>query len=169
MLVDEVYARYRHLIPEIVKFCVVGGLGAVVDLGGTAALHGPGALGPLTAKAIAVTAATVVTYTGSRFWTFKDRRHQPPVRGATLFIVLNLAGLLIAEVVIAITAYGLGYRDQIAYNVASVIGTGLGTVFRYFAYKRWVFLKPAIPNDPVAAVLTPASGPEADTRERSEK
>jgi putative flippase GtrA len=142
MVVGEAYKRIRDLIPELVKFGVVGAIGAVVDLGGSAALHGVGGIGPLTSKAIAVSLATVVTYAGSRFWTFRHRQNQPLLRETSLFIGLNIVGLLIAEIVIAITTYGLGYRDQLSYNVASVIGTVLGTIFRYFAYKKWVFLKP---------------------------
>jgi len=31
-------------------------------------------------------------------------------------------------------------KSALAFNAASVIGTGLGTIFRYFSYKKWVFL-----------------------------
>jgi putative flippase GtrA len=136
-------ARVRHLVPELAKFGIVGATGAVVDLGGSAVLYGTFHFGPLKAKAIAIAAACVVTYLGSRFWTFRHRENQPLARELALFIVLNGIGLLIAEVVIAITAYAVGSKDQLAYNTASVIGTGLGTIFRYFAYKKWVFLAPA--------------------------
>src|ERR1700722_10175914 len=33
------YSRYRHLIPELLKFGIVGGIGAVIDLGGAAVLQ----------------------------------------------------------------------------------------------------------------------------------
>jgi putative flippase GtrA len=136
-------ARVRHLVPELAKFGVVGATGSVVDLGGSALLYGTFHLGPITSKAIALSAACVITYLGSRFWTFRHRENQPVARELTLFIVLNGVGLIIAEIVIAITAYAFGAKDQLAYNAASVIGTGLGTIFRYFAYKKWVFLAPA--------------------------
>jgi len=142
-LYDGVFARIRHLVPEFAKFGVVGAAGAVVDLGGTGVLYGTFHLGPLTSKAIAVSVACVVTYLGSRFWTFRNRENQSFARELVLFIVLNGIGLLIAEVVIAVTAYAFGARDQLAYNAASVIGTGLGTIFRFWAYRRWVFLAPA--------------------------
>jgi NaMN:DMB phosphoribosyltransferase len=45
--------------------------------------------------------------------------------------VLNLVGLAIAEVVIAITTYGLGLKSALGYKAASVVGTGLGTIIRY--------------------------------------
>jgi putative flippase GtrA len=155
----EAYARIRHLIPELAKFGTVGAIGAVIDLGGTAVLHGAVHLGPLTSKAIAVCIATVVTYLGSRFWTFRHRQNQPLLREGTLFVVLNAVGLLIAELVIAFTTYGLDVHDQIGFNIASVVGTALGTIFRYCAYKRWVFLKPVnpvIPNGSSVSPLLPA-------------
>ena len=137
------YSRYRHLIPELLKFGVVGGIGAVIDLGGAAVLHGEFHVEALAAKAISTIIATVVTYLGSRFWTFKHRENQALGRELALFIVLNVIGLVIAEVVIAIVTYGLGLHSQLEYNAASVVGTGLATIFRYFAYRQWVFTAPA--------------------------
>src|ERR1700730_8087992 len=142
--------RVRHLVPELAKFGVVGATGAVVDLGGSAVLYGTFHLGPITSKAIALTAACVVTYLGSRFWTFRNRENQAVHRELILFIVLNAIGLVIAEIVIGMTAYVFGVRDQIAYNAASVIGTGIGTIFRFWAYRQWVFLAPAT-APPIAA------------------
>jgi putative flippase GtrA len=137
------YSRYRHLIPELIKFCVVGGIGAVIDLGGAAVLHGKFHVEGLEAKAISTIIAMVVTYLGSRFWTFRHRENQALGRELVLFIVLNVAGLLVAEVVIAVVTYGLSLHSQLEYNGASVVGTGLATVFRYFAYRQWVFTAPA--------------------------
>jgi len=70
------YTRYRHLVPELLKFGAVGGIGAVIDLGGAAVLHGKYHVGPLESKAISTIIAMVVTYLGSRFWTFKHRENQ---------------------------------------------------------------------------------------------
>lgn len=142
-LVADLYDRVRHLIPELAKFGIVGGIGTVVDLGGAAVLHSSYHMEPLTAKAISISAATVVTYLGSRFWTFRHRENQPLMREGMLFFGLNIVGLLIAEMVLAATTYTFGLKDPIAYNIASLVGTGLGTIFRYFAYRKWVFLAPA--------------------------
>jgi putative flippase GtrA len=136
----SLYARVAELVPELAKFGVVGLTGSVIDLGGAAYLHGAVGLGALSAKAASITAATVVTYLGSRFWTFRHRVNQALLREGTLFVALNVVGLAIAEVVIAATTYGLGLKSALAYNAASVAGTGLGTIFRYFSYKKWVFL-----------------------------
>jgi putative flippase GtrA len=147
-LLHGTVARVRQLIPELAKFGVVGAIGAVVDLGGSGALYGSAHLGPLSSKAIAVSVACVVTYLGSRFWTFRHRENHPLARELILFVVLNVIGLVIAEIVIAITAYAFGARDQLAYNAASIIGTGFGTIFRFFAYRKWVFLAPKPPPPP---------------------
>jgi putative flippase GtrA len=132
--------QFADLVPELAKFGVVGAIGAVIDLGGAAYLHSDAGIGPISAKAISITAATVITYLGSRFWTFRHRVNQALLREGTLFVALNVVGLVIAEIVIAITSYGLGLKSALAFNAASVIGTGLGTIFRYFSYKKWVFL-----------------------------
>ena len=136
------YSRVRTMLPEMLKFLVVGGLGTVIDLGGAALLHSKYHVEPLAAKAVSVTLATVFTYLGSRFWTFKERENQSVRREAVLFFVLNVVGLLIAEAVIGLVTYVMGLRGSLEYNAASFIGTGLGTIFRFYAYRRWVFLDP---------------------------
>ena len=52
------------------------------------------------------------------------------------------------------TYYVLGLTSLFAQNIAgNVIGTGLGTLFRFWAYKRYVFLHPDHPKArPVPAV-----------------
>jgi putative flippase GtrA len=139
----DLYVHVRQHGPELVKFGIVGGLGTIIDLGGAAVLHSVYHVGPLASKALSITAATIFTYLGSRFWTFRHRDNQPVHREALLFVALNVAGLVLAELVIAGTTYGLGLKGQLAYNAASFIGTGLGTVFRWYAYRKWVFLAPA--------------------------
>jgi putative flippase GtrA len=135
--------RVEDLGPELAKFGVVGLIGAIIDLGGADYLHVHLGVGPMVSKGLSITAATVVTYLGSRFWTFRHRFNQALLREGTLFVALNVVGLAIAEVVIAVTTYGLDLRSGLAYNAASVVGTGLGTIFRYFSYKKWVFLASA--------------------------
>jgi putative flippase GtrA len=138
---DGLYARVRALLPEISKFCLIGGIGLVIDLGGAGLLQGKG-VEPLLAKAVAVTVSTTFTYFGSRFWTFRHRERQPMGREAALFFGLNIVGLLIAEAVLALATYALGLRSRLDYNIASFIGSGLGTVFRFYAYNKWVFVEP---------------------------
>jgi putative flippase GtrA len=149
--------RFADLIPELAKFGLVGLIGSVVDLGGAAYLHGVVGIGPMVSKGLSIIAATVITYLGSRFWTFRHRVNQALVREGALFVALNVVGLAIAEGVIALVTYGFGLKGALAYNAASVAGTGLGTIFRYFSYKKWVFLAGA-PGAAVAAGEAAISG-----------
>ena len=141
--VADLYDHVRQHGRELVKFGIVGGLGTIIDLGGAAVLHSVYHVGPLESKALSITAATIFTYLGSRFWTFRHRDNQPVHREALLFVALNVVGLILAELVIAFTTYGLDLKGPLAYNAASFIGTGLGTVFRWYAYRKWIFLAPA--------------------------
>jgi putative flippase GtrA len=160
--------RFAELIPELAKFGLVGLIGSVVDLGGAAYLHGAVGIGPMVSKGLSITAATLITYLGSRFWTFRHRVNQALLREGTLFVALNVVGLAIAECVIALVTYGLDMKGALAYNAASVAGTGFGTIFRYFSYKKWVFLADA-PGAAVAAGEAAVSGvvDAADTSEEA--
>jgi putative flippase GtrA len=168
--IADLRQRFTELIPELAKFGVVGVTGAIIDLGGAGYLHDVVGIGALSAKALSITAATIVTYLGSRFWTFRHRVNQALLREGTLFIVLNVVGLAIAEVVIAVTTYGLGYKSALAYNAASVLGTGLGTIFRYFSYKKWVFLAPVpvLAAAAVADAVPPSYGPPWESLDPAE-
>ncbi len=155
LLAPALYSRVRTMLPEMLKFGIVGGIGTVIDLGGAAVLHGKYHVEPLAAKAVSTSLATVLTYLGSRFWTFKHRENQELKREAVLFVVLNLVGLAIAEMVVGLVTYGLSLHGQLEYNAASFVGTGFGTIFRFYAYRRWVFLAPAERADAGPAAVQP--------------
>jgi putative flippase GtrA len=138
--VADLHGRFATLIAELTKFGLVGTVGLITDLGGAAFLHGPVGLGPLTAKAIAATFATVLSYAGHRLWTFRHRAHQGLLRGWVIFFGLNLVGLLISLLVISFFTDVLQLHGLAAYNVAQVFGVVLGMLFRYWSYRRWVFL-----------------------------
>jgi len=141
-LLTGVHRRFAGLIAELAKFGLVGGIAAVVDLGGAGYLHGGVGMGPLSAKAISISVATVLSYVGNRFWTFRHRANHALLREWAVFFLLNAMGLVIAEATIGFTYYVLGFHGSLAFNLASVAGTGLGTIFRFWSYKKWVFIAP---------------------------
>ena len=65
-LVADLHRRFATLIAELTRFGLIGTLGLIIDLGGAALLHGKAGFGPLIAKAISASVATVVSYTGHR-------------------------------------------------------------------------------------------------------
>jgi putative flippase GtrA len=143
--VPGAWYRLHHLVREGTKFLTVGGMGYVVDVGLFNLLRYVGedpllADKPLTAKAVSTVVATFVTYAGNRFWTFRHRRRTGYLREYLLFFVLNAVGLGIALGCLALTHYGLGWTSPLADNLsANVVGLGLGTLWRFWSYRRWVF------------------------------
>jgi len=137
--------RSRERVRELLAFAVVGGLGYLVDVGVFNLLRYAGEPGllehkPLTAKAISVAAATIVTYVGNRYWTWRHRAWSSTHREFAMFVLLNLVGMAIALACLAVSHYLLGLTGPLADNVsANVVGLTLGTAFRFWAYPRWVF------------------------------
>ncbi len=143
--ITGLYYRFAHMVRELAKFGVIGIIAAVIDLGGAAVLEGSGLLGPLTAKVLSTAAAATFSYAGNRLWTFRHRANNGLAREYFLFFVLNGIATLFAVLVIGFTEYTLHLHSHLAFNVAQVSGTVAGTVFRYWAYKKWVFLPPELP------------------------
>jgi putative flippase GtrA len=140
--VRELYERFRQLIHEGARFGVVGATGFLVTDGGTNLLQSP-LNGWLKANVVATLAGMIVTYLGSRYWTFRHRERGAMGRETVLFVVLNGIGLGIQLVCIGFANYALGRTDTIASNIALLLGIILGTLFRFWSYRKWVWMAPA--------------------------
>jgi hypothetical protein len=58
--------------------------------------------------------------------------------------VINLASMVIPLGCLSFSRYVLGLSDPFADNIsANVIGLGLGTMARFWALRRFIFLSPA--------------------------
>jgi putative flippase GtrA len=139
------YERFRQVIHELAKFGVVGVAAFFVTWVGTNLLHFGLHMGPLTSNTIATVVAATLAFAGNRYWTFRNRAATGLGREYFLFFVLNGVGLLIQLLCIGFTHYTLKLDDRFSYNVALIIGIALGTMFRYWSYKKWVFLPPQLP------------------------
>jgi len=125
---------------ELAKFGSVGAIAYVVDLGIFNLIRIGFDASPILAKVISVAIATLVAWVGNRIWTFKDRRTASRSRELGGFALVNVGGLLIGVLCLWISHYVLGFTSPLADNISgNVIGLGLGTLFRYVAYRRWVF------------------------------
>lgn len=134
--IRELYSRFRHLIHEGGKFLVVGAIGTVVTFGVANALHG---IGKYYAVTVATIIATVVTFLGNRYWTFRHRQGYGTARETTMFFILNGVGLVIYYGCIWLIQDVAGLSSKLWYNVALIVGTGLGTLFRFWSYRKWVW------------------------------
>lgn len=134
--------RLRRVARELAKFGSVGAVAFMINFGLFNLLHasqGAG-LGPLTANGIATVVATTFAYFANRHWTFRHRDRTGLRREYSLFFGLNAVGLVITELFLGFGHYVLSMTGTLATNGFLVIGTGFATLFRYWAYRRWVFL-----------------------------
>ncbi|MGO9078754.1 MAG: GtrA family protein [Streptosporangiaceae bacterium] len=166
-IIRDLYARFRQMIHEAAKFGVIGIIGVIITDGGTNLLRVPLG-GWLKANIVATILATAFAYVGSRYWTFRHReRTHSTGRETVLFFVLNGIGLGIQLACLGFTNYALGLTDKFSSNVALLIGIILGTLFRFWSYRQWVWTRPqdAQPSatedetirgaDPAAALALP--------------
>lgn len=146
---SHLYRRFRHVIHELAKFGVVGVVAYIIDFGSFNLLRYAGGQGPLfdhplTAKAIAALLGMTFAYFANRHWTWSDRERTSFRREYSLFFLVNGVALVIALGVLWFSHYVLNLTSPLADNIAAnVIGVGLGTAFRFYAYRRWVFRETA--------------------------
>lgn len=134
------YRRFRQTIHEGAKFLIVGLAGIVVTNLVFIPLHGPLGLGPLTSVTIATVVATIVTFLGNRYWSFRNRPGDGAAKEGATFFVLNGVGLLIQYAVLGFSNYVAGLDSKIENVIAVNLGIGLGTLFRFWSYRKWVWV-----------------------------
>nr|MDT0664285.1 GtrA family protein [Micromonospora sp. DSM 115978] len=140
-------ARWNTVIHEMAKFGIVGAGCYGIDVAVSNLCHLLLGMGPISAKIVSTVIAATCAYLGNRHWSFNHRARTGLRREYTLFIVLNAIGLGITLACLGFAYYVLGLKSALAFNLAgNVVGTGLGTVFRFWAYKRYVFLHPDHPK-----------------------
>jgi putative flippase GtrA len=151
-VVRGLYDRFRQLVHEVAKFGVVGAIAFLVATIGTNLLHFRAGLGPLTSNVIATIVGTFVAFFGNRYWTFRHREGSTMAREYAVFFLLNGVGLGIQLVCIGFTYYLLDMHGKLSYNVALIFGIGLGTLFRFWSYRHWVWLAPPVAEADAMAV-----------------
>ena len=134
---------------EMLKFGAVGAVAFVVDVGLfnllTSDLWFGSAHPPLDghekfAKVISASVATIVAWLGNRYWSFRHRRQSSRGREFLTFVLMNGIAMVIAVLCLAVSHDVFGFTSQLADNISgNVIGIGLGTLFRFWAYRTFVF------------------------------
>ncbi|MHA6693973.1 GtrA family protein [Homoserinimonas sp. A520] len=140
----------RTLLTQLTRFGLVGLIGLVIDVSVFNLLRltvfSPEALheGPVVAKVISTSLAIVANWMGNRHWTFARERRGHLAREGAEFFLVSFGGMLIGLFCLWMSHYVLGYQSLLADNVSSnVVGLALGTAFRFWGYRVWVFREPA--------------------------
>ena len=126
--------RARSNWVQLAKFCVVGGIGYVINLAVyTTLLHA--GLHYLVAAICSFVVAATSNYFLNRHWTFHDRRGHVGVQGLQFFLVSAAslgANLLVLHVLVSV---GLDQHKTIAQAIAIVIVTPLN----FLGNRLWSF------------------------------
>lgn len=132
-------SRLRSLAPEAIAFAVIGAVNAVLYF---VVFNATLMVGAVKATVLATVITTTLAYLGHRYWTYRSRPKSQVHREYTLFFAFNLAGTLIQTGVVGFGKYQFGLSedsDRLMFNVVTMLGIGLATVFRFVVYRTMVF------------------------------
>ncbi|MFE2358723.1 GtrA family protein [Streptomyces parvulus] len=131
--------RIDRLVREIVKFGAVGGAGVLVNLLVFNFVRHVSDLQVVRASVVATIVAIVFNYVGFRYFTYRDRDKGHRTREMSLFLLFSAVGLVIENGVLYTATYGFGWDSPLQSNIFKFLGIGLGTLFRFWSYRTWVF------------------------------
>ncbi|NHN54212.1 GtrA family protein [Calidifontibacter sp. DB0510] len=152
---------------ELAKFGIVGAIAFVVDMGGFNLLvSGPLAHKVTTAKIASGLAGTVVAWLGNRYWTFRHRRGRPVQHEVALFFLVNGIALAISAGWVAFAHYALHATGTAMLNLHALIGIGLGTIFRFWTYQKFVFAHEPVAGPPAEPVAPAGAAPATHVESR---
>ncbi len=140
--VERVVSRLRPIAAELTKFVVVGGFCFVLDVLLAYVFRFQVGLGPTTSKTLSTVLATGVSYAGNRLWSFSHRVDDDRGHGQDIatYGAINFVGLVITLIPVDIAHYLLDATSPLAFTISGILGTAIATVFRFWAYRKWVFV-----------------------------
>lgn len=146
----EVGRRLRRIGGEIARFSavnVVATVAAVVIFnalvhGVSGWFDGPANGWPLPSFLFAHSVGMFISYYGSRTYAFKHRHAAGPGGGLLNYVIINLASFVIPIACLYVSRSIIGWDSVYADNISgNVIGAVLGSAFRFWAFRRFVFTK----------------------------
>jgi putative flippase GtrA len=173
-LVKDMYSRVEHLVREVAKFGIVGGVSYVATILADLVYLQVERNDHLTAYIVGNVVATCVAYVGSRFWTYKER-DGGGAREMVLFATINAVAIAMQAGFVALTFYVLHMTSKVENFFSEfVLAIALGMVFRFYCYRTFIFPKaePALAADefqysePLSASQFESELPHSDIRAR---
>ena len=136
--------RVRRLAPEAFKFGVIGAGNTLLYLAITWVAM---PIGVVKASVLATIVTTTLAYLANRYWTYKNHERTALRREYTLFFGFNLIGMVIQSGGTGIAKYGFHLKEdenRLLFMIVLIFGVGIATIFRFWAYRTFVFLKPPV-------------------------
>ncbi|GAA2019422.1 GtrA family protein [Nakamurella flavida] len=144
-LTSRLGGLWRSLYQQLAKFGVVGLIAFTVDVGlfNVFSYAGDDPLldgHPIQAKIASTAVATVVSWLGNRYWTFRHTRRPNAPHELALFVLTCTLGLGITLVILWVSRDLLGLDSPLEVNIAANgVGLVAATAFRFWTYQRFVF------------------------------
>ena len=155
--------RLRRLAPEALAFGVIGAANTLLYM---AIVWVALPIGAVKASVLATVVTTTVAYFANRYWTYRHHSRSALRREYTLFFGFNLAGMVIQSGSVAIGKYGFGLTevdDKELLFAITLVGIGVATIFRFWAYRTFVFLKPKPADEEIVGIDAVAGLAELST------
>lgn len=134
---------------ELLKFAVVGGICFLITTVVNYSLKWTIlASKPVTALAIAVIVATIASYVLNREWSFSTRGGRERHHEALLFFLISGIGVVLNSLPEWVSRYVLdlqvpnvtSFVQEVAdFTSGMIVGTLVAMLFRWWAFKKWVF------------------------------
>jgi putative flippase GtrA len=136
--------RLRRVAPEAFAFGVIGAANTALYFAITyVALP----IGAVKATVLATVITTTLAYLANRYWTYRHHTRSALRREYVLFFGFNLIGMIIQSGSVAVAKYGwdLNEKDhKLLIMSITLVAAGVATIFRFWAYRTFVFLKPPV-------------------------
>jgi putative flippase GtrA len=139
--------RVREAHPEVkrfIKFAIVGGIGAVLDVAVLNFLILVVGMPKGYANLISVTCAIISNFTWNRLWTFPESREHAVHTQFGKFAVVNLVGLGINQAVFLLTDNFIflplmPQHETLAYNLAKLCAIGVVLFWNFGINRIWTY------------------------------
>jgi putative flippase GtrA len=125
--------RARHNWVQLAKFCTVGAIGYVINLGVYVALVRGAGLHYIAAAACSFLVAVSSNYTWNRIWTFRGQRGHVAYQGMRFLVVSVLALFANLLILRGLVAAGL---DKVPAQAIAIV---LVTPLNFLGNKLWSF------------------------------
>lgn len=128
-------AASQPWLREVIKFGIVGTIGAVVDLGLLNIFHLKFGWSIYLATFWAFAVAVVMNYLLNNYWTYSRLGLAFQANKLMKFAAISTVGLGVTELIIDL----LSVRSGLNYNLAKIIAIGLVFFWNFFANRAWTF------------------------------
>jgi putative flippase GtrA len=99
------------------------------------------------ANVLASVITTTLAYVANRYWTYRHHTRSALRREYSLFFGFNLVGMVLQSGSVAVAKYGFDLNEsdhKVLLMVITLGAAGFATIFRFWAYRTVVFLRPPV-------------------------